>query len=76
MHVCKVILFHTECVRKRHFTDELLLDLQETTTQRADTPTSIEIYLTNPGRSVANIICQFLTRDRPVSNLLVLISIP
>ena len=32
----------------------LLLDLQATTTQRADTPTCIELYLTNPDRSVAN----------------------
>ena len=54
----------------------LLLDSQETTTQRADTPTYIELYLKNPSRSVANIICQFLTRHRPVSNLLVLISMP
>ena len=45
-------------------------DLHETTTQRAHTPTCIELHLTNPGRSVANIICQFLISHKPVSNLL------
>ena len=56
-------------MRKIRFSD-VILDLQETTTQRAHTLTCIELHLTNPGRSVANITCQFLTRHRPVSNLL------